>query len=150
MAVNVFTMALMPISQAICWICTLKAMSSNIYPLLRNMAAFYCLWALYNRFFVTPKELGQITTGFLAVSAHLRSLRLTRIGLGLVIINYIVPVAAVGLMSARDLAQLMKHDTETIDIVWAHLIKLYFVSNIVLWSYALRKLPQKEQPRLPK
>lgn len=72
MAVNVYLMALMPISQAISWYMILR------HPLFQSVsfiAAFYCVWALYNNCIARSPDLGVISMGILAVTSHLRHRR---------------------------------------------------------------------------
>jgi hypothetical protein len=142
--VNPVALALMPVSQLVSW----KLIQSETYPLyptISGIAAFYCVWALYNLWIEgNHRELGHISMGLLAVAAYFEKRNLTIAATGLVIINFFLPVLYLVPMSAHDMAKLIKESTSTWAIVWAYIFKLYLLSNLALFSTILYKVVQPQ------
>lgn len=136
MAVNIVAMALMPVSQMVSWYLVLY---SPLYESVYKIAAFYCAWAIYNRLTTTPQELGFISMGILSISAYKQHRTATLIGNILVLINFAGPAMLILQWSAAKLARKLKKSDDRLAIIWAHIFKLYFVSNILLWGLVLKK-----------
>ena len=143
MPVNKFTTALMPISQAVCWYLVLHDEKFMIFDSIFYMASFYCLWAIYNRLFVTPRELGFISTGVLAAGGYLQDRTISMVGLILVEANFAIPASQILGWRASQLAHVVKKDDKA--VLWAHIFKLYFISNMLLWSVVLNNVFRIEQ-----
>ena len=136
MPVNIIALALMPVSQVVAWLLVLK---KELFDSVWKISTFYCLWAVYNRVFVAPQELGYISMGFLAVAAYFRNKHASLAGTGLVIANFLIPAMIIFGSSAAELAKLVKDTDSELGILWAYVFKLYFVSNLLLWSWVFCK-----------
>jgi hypothetical protein len=136
--VNVVGMALMPASQAVAWYLILQ---KSLYPSVFKVSAFYCAWALYNKYLGgQTKELGHISMGLLALAAYAERKYPTIAATALVLANFGIPAYYLLAWSPSELAEKVKGDTSHLAIVWARIFKAYFVSNLGLWSTVLYKL----------
>jgi hypothetical protein len=134
--------ALMPLSQAVAWYMILHQR-----PLLAQVwkiAAFYCIWALYNRYFGgIPQELGHISMGVLAVAAYSNHRRASIAGTALVLINYLLALGIIVTYTAHDLAINSKKRDDWLGMTWAHTFQLYVLSNLALWTMVMVELVQQ-------
>jgi hypothetical protein len=146
MEISIVALALMPISQAVSWYLILE---HPLYASVWKIAAFYCVWALYNRFFVAPQELGQFSMGFLAVAAYLERKNVSIVGAIFVLLNFAVPAYYVLSWSPSKLARNVKKSDTQLAIIWAYIFKLYFISNFCLWSMVLHKIWNKDRAYTP-
>ena len=155
MAINIFTMALMPISQSAAWYLvtlypyhTLNSSTGtggsgapSFYNIVSTIACFYCVWALYNRYLGgNVRELGQYTMGILTICTYYHKYIPSIIATCLVLSNFLLPSYFIVIKwNCTELARNVRNDTSSIAIVWAVIFKLYFISNILLWSFILFK-----------
>lgn len=142
MAINVYLMALMPISQSVAWYGFLTSKSSvSLYRMVYVVTSFYCAWALYNRYFAgVTKELGQYTMGLLAICTYFQKYIPSVLATTLVLSNFLLPSYFILIQwSPTELARNVKNDTSSLAVTWAIVFKLYFCSNILLWSLVLYK-----------
>ncbi len=111
--INVVTMMLMPVSQAVSWHMIL---TQELYPTLFKLSCFYGSWAIYN--VVTGgKDLAFVSFGLLASAVHFK--------------NHKFIFAA---------SSIKKADESTLALMWGYIYKLYFVSNICLWAFVIYKV----------
>lgn len=159
MAINVFTMALMPISQAAAWylvaiynggtssitgtsnIDQQQQLITKFFPSICSISFFYCCWALYNKYLGgNARELGQYSMGLLAIATYLQNFIGSVVATCLVLFNFFLPAYFILIKwNAEQLARNVKNDTSSLAITWAITFKLYFISNICLWSFVLYK-----------
>lgn len=149
MAINLWTTALMPISQLVSWylVATSTTGSSTsssmtqFYNRLGAIAGFYCAWALYNRYLGgNVRELGQYSMGVLTICSYYHKYAPTVLATCLVLFNFLAPSYFILIKwNSTELARNVKNDTSSLAITWANIFKAYFVSNIALWSYVLYK-----------
>jgi hypothetical protein len=139
---NPLLMSLMPLSQATSWYLLAKAMSNKdgnddkvaLYGTLWKLAAFYCSWALLNRFRGNKKEMGHISMGLTALATYFELPKIFTIpAIGLVLANFVAPAKTV--MIDLDIAELARKTKNT--TTWAYVFKGYFVSSMALWSTVL-------------
>lgn len=144
MAVNTFTMALMPISQAASWYAVLR---KPLFPSLFFIALFYCLWAVYNKYFGgSPQELGHISMGILALTAFFRHRKSTMVAVCIVLLNFLLPAYLILIAwGPHKLAIQVKDDASAKGLLWAIIFKLYFVSHIGLWIFVLMRLYHSDE-----
>jgi hypothetical protein len=139
MAISNIALALMPISQCAAWylVCTIPM--PGLYTSVAEIAAFYCVWALYNRFVGgSEQELGHYSMGAAAITAYFHHRIASLIGAALVLANFLfVASIVVWKWDVNTLAEEVKHDTSSKGIFWAYTFKCYFISQILLWSYIL-------------
>lgn len=150
MAINIFPMLLMPISQATAWYLVMmynddaeeQIFAATFYSSICYIAFFYCLWALYNRYLGgVDQELGHFTMGILSIATFVQSYIGSVVGTVLVLFNFLF-VSYFFLFKwwkFEELANNVKNDTSSLGITWAVICKAYFVSNISLWSIVLYK-----------
>jgi hypothetical protein len=151
MTVSVVATALMPISQAVAWYMVLQsniADRRSIYSAVWKISAFYCAWALFNRFFQgVTEELGMYSMGFLAVASFFQKKIFSIIGTVLVLLNFGLPAYSILIAwGPSELAETVKNSDTELAIIWAYIFKLYFVSNFCLWGLVLRKFSLLEDP----
>jgi hypothetical protein len=139
MGINLFLLALMPVSQSVAWYLVL---TKPLYNSVSAITLFYCIWALYNRYLGgNPKELGQFSMGLAAIATYLKHRPFSLAATGLVWFNFVgVSYLVLWLWDATQLAKTVKNDISSLAITWAYVFKVYFVSNIGLWSVVLYKL----------
>ena len=146
MSINIATTALMPVSQVIAWFLVLRApLSFSIW----RIAAFYCAWAIYNRFSGNPRELAFISMGTLAAASYHGNRMASLAGTVLVFLNYAGPGVLVFKWSAATLAKKVKGSKTNAGILWAYVFKLYFLSNIILWGTVFYKIWEVQGEELP-
>mmetsp|Transcript_28096 Transcript_28096/g.77275 ORF Transcript_28096/g.77275 Transcript_28096/m.77275 type:complete len:170 (-) Transcript_28096:34-543(-) len=143
--INKLTTRLMPVSQAVCWYSIVNSQKAEdpttaAFDFVKLASAFFCAWALYNKFLGgMPKELGHISMGLTCAAATFRSKKATVAGIGVVLLNFFLPIVAfnVILMPARKLALMAKKNQTTDGIVWAWVFKGYMISSCFLWGYTM-------------
>jgi hypothetical protein len=155
-------MALMPISQSIAWYLVLRTTGSSssrtntitsstpalpvtvLYTHVSYIAAFYCGWALYNRYWGgNVRELGQYSMGLVTVATYLQNYPFTMVATILVVGNFVLPSYFIlWKWNATEVARNIKQDTSTLGILWARIFQWYFVSNIALWCTIVYKFYQ--------
>jgi hypothetical protein len=135
--INVVTMMLMPVSQAVSWHMIL---TQELYPTLFKLSCFYGSWAIYN--VVTGgKDLAFVSFGLLASAVHVKNHKFVFAASSLVFVNYALPFVFVARWSAAKLAKVIKKaDEGTLALMWGYIYKLYFVSNICLWVFVIYKV----------
>lgn len=147
--INLYTTALMPISQAVCWYFTLTTEPRHLYATIAGIGTFYCIWALYNRFTTVPKELGQFSMGAVAAAGYFKNNTWSIVGTGLVIINFLLPSYFIfGGISGAKLAKVFKKVDAKEDpwaMTWVWVLRGYFVSHLILWSVVIHKLCKMRQ-----
>jgi H+/Cl- antiporter ClcA len=137
MSVNIIKTSLMPISQAVSWY---MISYQPLYPSVFNISTFYCLWALYNKYLAGQnEELGHFSMGLLAVATFMKKKNFSIAANILVLANFLIPAYFVLSWSAKKVAQKVKKSDTDQAILWAHIFKAYFISNIFLWSTVLYK-----------
>jgi hypothetical protein len=144
----------MPLSQIVAWYMmvsssssssstttTIVGMTTSFYHLISAIAGFYCAWALYNRYLGgNVRELGQYSMGILTICTYYQKYIPSLIATTLVLSNFVLPSYFILFKwNATELARNVKNDTSSLAITWAVVFKLYFVSNILLWSFILYK-----------
>lgn len=148
MAINLFTMALMPISQSVAWYLVVTGSATvstaslhTFYSVIRFIAGFYCAWALYNRYLGgNVRELGQYSMGILTICTHYHQYVPSVVATGLVLSNFLLPSYFILVKwNATELARNVKNDTSRVAVAWAVVFKVYFISNLCLWSYVFYK-----------
>lgn len=177
MAISILATALMPLSQCIAWYMvafdtprttrtpptytTLLESSSSppsarlihFYQVVCGIASFYCLWALYNRYLGgAVQELGHFSMGSVAVATYFQHLIASMMASTLVILNFLLPSYFIlWHWNAATLAETVKGNTSTLGIAWAYVFKMYFVSQILLWSTILYKFlrHRHDHPSVP-
>jgi hypothetical protein len=103
-----------------------------------EIAAFYCAWALYNRYLGgVTQELGHFSMGAAAITAFLQNRIAALIGGTLVLLNFLLVSSLIIQWDAHTLAEKFKQDTSPKGILWAYTFKCYFVSQILLWGSIL-------------
>jgi hypothetical protein len=150
-------MALMPISQCMAWYLVTfypaqtlystigntgsTSAATSFYTIVSAIACFYCVWALYNRYLGgNVRELGQYTMGILTICTYNHKYIPSMVATCLVVSNFLLPSYFILIKwNCTELARNVKNDTSSIAIVWAVIFKLYFMSNILLWSFILYK-----------
>lgn len=139
MAVNFLTMALMPLSQAASWMLILKQRPS-LFAAVWKVALFYCIWALYNKYFAgNDSELGQYSMGMLAIAAFLQHREFSMCGNVVVLLNYCVAFYIAFSRSIHELAIDAKGSDNLSAITWAYIFRVYVLSNLAMWSMVLLK-----------
>ena len=134
--------ALMPLSQAVAWYMILQM--RPLLPQVFRIALFYCVWALYNKYFGgIPQELGHISMGLLALAAYANHRRASIAATALVLINYVLALGIIATYTAHDLSKTMKKREDVLGLTWAHTFQLYVLSNLALWSLVLVELVQQ-------
>ena len=134
--------ALMPLSQAIAWYMVLQL--RPLLPQVFRIALFYCVWALYNKYFGgIPQELGHISMGLLALAAYTNHRRGSIAATALVLINYLLALGIIVTYSAHDLSTKMKKRDDWLGHSWAYTFQLYVLSNLALWTLVLVELVQQ-------
>jgi hypothetical protein len=133
---------LMPLSQAVAWYMILRQR-----PLLAQVwkiAAFYCVWALYNKYLGgIPQELGHVSMGLLALAAYFNHRKASIAATALVLINYLAALGIIASLTAHDMSTKMKKRDDWLGITWAHTFQLYVLSNLALWTLVLVELVQQ-------
>ena len=142
MAVNVFFLALMPISHAISWwaVLTHRHDASNFYTAVACIAAFYCAWALYKVIVLGDKnEKGQWTMGLLSATAtYGRDYPYAIAGCTvLVIINFAVVVPFFLNRGVAGIVKLVHKEVTSLTMTWGYVFLTYLLANLVLWSFIL-------------
>ena len=140
MAISIIALALMPISQVVSWYLVLSDQRPPLYTAIFRISSFYCAWAIYNRFFVAPQELGYISMGCLIVASYFEKRTWSMAAVALILVNFILPAFMIFPASAAELAMAVKNDDSQLGMVWAWVFKLYFVSHISLWCLVFSKL----------
>jgi hypothetical protein len=151
-------MALMPISQGIAWYLVLRTTGSSrtntispalptltiLYTHVSYIAAFYCAWALYNRYWGgNVRELGQYSMGLVTVATYCQNYPFTMVATILVVCNFVLPSYFIlWKWNATEVARNIKQDTSALGILWARIFQWYFVSNIALWCTIVYKFYQ--------
>ena len=139
MAISNIGLGLMPLSQCVAWYWVRTTPMPALYTNVSELAAFYCAWALYNRYLAGSKqELGHFSMGAAMVTTYFQHRWASLVGGSLVLLNFLL-VAPIVLWQwdAATLAQKVKRDTSSKGILWAYTFKGYFVSQILLWSTIL-------------
>lgn len=146
MAINLITMALMPISQGASWYMIIK---QSFYPSIFKISIFYAVWALYNRFLMgATLEMGHYSMGIMAVCSVFQKRSACMIACALVLVNFLAfAYWILLLMGPHELAAVFKHDITKTGLVWAWTFKAYFVSQISLWSFIMWKLIKEPSNR---
>jgi hypothetical protein len=138
MAISTIGLSLMPISQCVAWYWVRTTPMPALYSSVSEIAAFYCAWALYNRYRAGVKlELGHFSMGVAAVTAYFQNRIAAMIGGTLVLCNFLVVAPMLLQWDAKTLAEKFKQDTSPKGILWAYTFKCYFASQILLWSFVL-------------
>lgn len=139
---NPLLMSLMPLSQVTSWYLIAKTISNKdghddkvaLYGTVWKMAAFFCSWALLNKFRGNKKELGHISMGLAALVTYFELPKIFTIpAIALVVTNFAAPAKTV--LIDWDIAELARKTKNT--TTWAYIFKGYFVSCIALWSTVL-------------
>ena len=147
--VNPFGVGLMSLSQVVSWYLVLNQGSDQqLFDSVSKIAAFYCGWALVNRYLGgNSGELGHFSMGILAIAAYLKSRIGSLVGTGIVLVNYGVAFYFGFLLfgSAKKFAKAAKESVETIAIVWVYVFQAYVVSNLCMWSTVFYKFATLRQ-----
>ena len=143
MSISIIKLTLMPLSQAVSWYAIFypsMQRASAFYTVVSQISTFYCIWAVWNRLTDSPKELGYISMGCLAVASYLQRRHLALAATTLVLANFLFPAYYVLLQwSPSKLAQVVKKSDSDLAIFWAYVFKVYFVSCILFWSVVWHK-----------
>jgi hypothetical protein len=168
MTISILAVALMPLSQCVAWylvgfdtpgagrysatyttLLDSAAWSPSVrlihfYRVVCGIASFYCLWALYNRYLGgAVQELGHFTMGSVALATYFNHWTASMVTSTLVLLNFLLPSYFIlWKWNAATLAETVKEDSSSLGIIWACTFKLYFVSQILLWSTILYKFHQ--------
>jgi hypothetical protein len=143
MAVNIFFLALMPISHAISWwaVLTHKGDAASFYRAVASVAAFYCAWALYKVIVQRDKnEKGQFSMGLLALTATFGRAYPYAIAasVGLVIINFAIVIPFFVNRGVAGIVKLVHKHVNNLTMTWGYVFLTYLLANIVLWSFTLK------------
>ena len=154
MAVNLFFLALMPISHAVSWWLVLRAEQKRtdddnqpdtqyFYFTVASIAAFYCAWALYKVLVGGDKqEKGHISMGFLALSAtFLQTYPYVILAAnGLVIVNFAVVIPFFINRGVAGIVKMVHKEVNGLTMTWGYVFLTYLLCNIVLWCYTFKTI----------
>jgi hypothetical protein len=142
MAVKIIPWLLMPISNVASWYLFVSAAPGNaLLQRVWKVAAFYTVWALYNRYLGgRAQELGHFSMGLMALAAFLNRKYPSMAACGLVILNFAVVIPIVLSNGPKGLAKLLYNDTSPLTMAWAYTFVSYLLSNVCLWSYLMYRL----------
>jgi hypothetical protein len=151
MAVNVFFLALMPLSHAISWwaVLTHRGDASGFYTAVASVAAFYCAWALYKVIVQGDKnEKGQFSMGLLTVTATLGQGYPYMIAacVALVIFNFAIVIPFFVNRGVAGIVNLVHKDVNSLTMTWGYVFLGYLLGNIVLWVFTLKTILGFAQP----
>ena len=128
---------LMPLTQAVSWYLILfRSEGMSLFDCVWKVAAFYCGWALVNKYVAgRDEELGYFPFGLLAIMSFLR------FRLGSLVATFIVwaffVAAMYFLFSAFDsqeaIAIEFKGNSGRLSIAWVYTLQAYGFSNVLLW-----------------
>lgn len=144
--INPIRTALMPVSQLIAWYWVIKNQNDiiGLYLHVMLISIFYCLWALYSTIIEKQFDLGLYSMGICALVCYYHyyykitnsSYNIILYSVGFVLFNYLLPSYMILIAwDAKKLAKIAKNDITPTGITWAYVTKVYFISNIILWSY---------------
>ena len=136
---NVF-MLLMPASQAVAWKLVLDA--DDPRRALFYISLFYALWAVKNRLSGITRERGYYGFALVCLGTSFAdqndlTRRITLAGIGGVFGAFILAAMLVLPWPVAKTAYLFKKTT-----TWAHVLRMYYISSLGFWAFALRKLWQ--------
>ena len=144
MAVNLFFLALMPISHAVAWWMVLQAKDAedpgHFYKAVASIATFYCAWALYKVVLAgDKKEKGHISMGLLAAPAtFLQNYPYVVVAANvLVILNFAVVIPFFVNRGVAGIAKMVHKEVTPLTMAWGYVFLTYLLGNIVLWSLHL-------------
>jgi hypothetical protein len=145
MPVKIIPWLLMPISNVTCWFWIVSAPRGDSATALLHrvwkVAAFYMLWALYNKYLGgRPQELGHVSMGLMALAAFFQRKYPSMAACGLVILNFSVLVPILFSKGPRGMASLLYKDTSPLTMAWAYTFIAYILSNVCLWCYVMYRL----------
>lgn len=146
MAVNVFFMALMPISHLASWYLLTESLSSaeEFHRAVAMVSAFYCLWALYKKYMEkNKKELGHMSMGILCASSILLSKRFPHLVMTatiMVILNFAVIIPFFINRGVEGLVKLVHKNVDSLSMVWGYVFLTYILSNTIMWCWVLKTL----------
>jgi hypothetical protein len=131
-------------SQAVSWWLVVESDSSEqLFGNVDKIAWFYCFWALYNRYLAgNVNELGQISTGLLAVACGLKKRNYALAAIILLLLNFAAPLGMCLSMGPRKVAKLVKKREDSIGVLWACVFLAYLAIQMGLWSVVLQKIYQ--------
>ena len=154
MAVVIYGMLLMPLSQVVAWILIWRAQSTDLYPAVTHIAFFYFLWAVFNFYFLGVPDLGMFSMGFLTCASFFRKRIVSMMGSVLVLFNFGLASYIAFSQSATALALAAKEGTGSLELAWAWMFRIYVLSNLALWSFCLYKQhklpPSTEYAAIPR
>jgi hypothetical protein len=138
-------MFLMVSSQAVAWwlVVSMSDSSEQLFGNVSKIALFYCLWALYNRYLAgNSKELGQISTGLLALASGFEKRNYALAAILLLLLNFAAPLAMCMSAGPTKIAKLVKKREDTLGVIWACVFMAYLAIQMSLWSLGLQKFYQ--------
>jgi hypothetical protein len=154
--------SLMPMSQIISWYYVIQYQNDihALYLVVMYVSLFYALWALYNTLTQHIHDLGLYTMGIVTAVCYYGSQTknsynppssltssssktmilsaLTFVWLNFIVVSYWVLYQ----FNAKKLAEAFKNNTTSTGITWAYVLKSYFISQIILWSFLFYRFYQ--------
>lgn len=141
--------ALMPLSLGTLWYKTMSSTTETAFlNTLTQGSAFYCVWALYNRYLDGNKnELGHVSTGLMLLATYSRRRWAMLVANALLVANFAVPAFLVLKIPTSKLVRILKRvsvDEDPGAAWWAVIFKSYLALSAVFWSLTLYRIGREQ------